>query len=164
MLYFFKQKKFFWIGLFIAFIVACSDLWLKKIIFNFLEINKNDNYQITSFFNLVKVWNKGVSFGMFNQLENSWIIFSILQFSIALFLIIWLFLNKIKHVSIALGMIIGGAFGNSIDRFFHGAVADFLDFHIFSYHWPAFNLADSFVFIGVAILLFDDFILKKRND
>ena len=70
--------------------------------------------------------------------------------------------NRIQRV-FALGFIIGGALGNSIDRAKNGAVADFLDFHLASYHWPAFNLADSFVFIGVMILLLEDFIFKNSK-
>ena len=125
----------------------------------------NQEYQeikILSFFSLVKVLNKGVSFGMFNQIENSEIIFSIIQGSIGFILLFWLFQVKKPYLAIALGLVIGGAFGNTIDRIKNGAVADFLDFHIQSYHWPAFNLADSAIFIGISILLFDEFILNKN--
>ena len=71
-------------------------------------------------------------------------------------------------MSIALGFVIGGAGGNIIDRIVNGAVADFLDFHIAGYHWPAFNLADTTISIGAAIMIFDEFILprikaKKEN-
>ena len=100
---------------------------------------------------------------MFNQLEYSHLIFSIVQGSIALALIFWLYQNEKPHFSYALGLIIGGALGNVSDRIQNGAVADFLDFHIATYHWPAFNLADSCVFIGVMILLFDEIIFKKND-
>lgn len=113
--------------------------------------------------NLVRVWNSGVSFGMFNKIENSQLIFCLVQGLIALALTFWLFYNSKKYYAIALGLIIGGALGNFIDRLQNGAVADFLDFYIGQYHWPAFNLADSFVFIGVAILLLDDFFFAKKE-
>jgi signal peptidase II len=103
-----------------------------------------------------------VSFGMFNQLKNSDIIFSIIQGGIGLILLFWLYQVKKPYLAIALGLVIGGAFGNTIDRFKNGAVADFLDFHIASYHWPAFNLADSAIFIGITILLCDEFIFNKK--
>ena len=99
---------------------------------------------------------------MFNQLKNSDIIFSIIQGSIGLILLFWLYQVKKPYLAVALGLVIGGAFGNTLDRFKNGAVADFLDFHIATYHWPAFNLADSAIFIGIAILLCDEFIFNKK--
>jgi signal peptidase II len=164
-----KEKKLFFTGIFIAFLVAFFDLLTKRIVFSTLEniafeqFTKYPEIKITSFFNIVYVWNYGVSFGMFNKIENSQIIFCLLQLTIAFILCFWLYNdNRIQRV-FALGFIIGGALGNSIDRAKNGAVADFLDFHLASYHWPAFNLADSFVFIGVMILLLEDFIFKNSK-
>ena len=148
------NKKLFVLGLAIAVCVAFFDLLTKEIVFRFIE--DGDEIKIFDFFSLVRVWNRGVSFGMFNQLENSHIIFSIIQGGIALVLVFWLYRNNNFYFAYGLGLIIGGALGNVIDRIMNGAVADFLDFHIASYHWPAFNLADSCVFIGVVILLFFD--------
>ena len=151
-----------------AVVAAILDLLSKRLVFAFLEkiamthsIN-NPAIEVSSFFNLVYVWNRGVSFGMFNQIANAQLVLSALQFSIALILSFWLYNNKKLHITWALGLIIGGAFGNLIDRIRNGAVADFLDFHLMTYHWPAFNLADSFVFIGVMILIFEDLIIKKK--
>lgn len=149
----------------IATIVAILDLASKRLVFAILDQQQilQPEIKIFGFFSLVSVWNRGVSFGMFNSIENPQIILSLLQSSIALILCFWLYQNQKKHFTLALGLIIGGAFGNVIDRIFHGAVADFLDFHIANYHWPAFNLADSCVFIGVVILLFDEVFPKKIN-
>lgn len=170
-------SKWFFLGIAIAVTISFFDLLTKKMIFNLIDRNlqnqqisdliyasnaENNELQIFSFFSLVKVWNKGVSFGMFNQLKNSDIIFSIIQGSIGLVLLFWLYQVKKPYLAIALGLVIGGAFGNTIDRFRNGAVADFLDFHIASYHWPAFNLADSSIFIGITILLCDEFIFNKK--
>lgn len=163
-----KTKKLFLLGISIALLVAFFDLLSKKFIFSILENialtekTNNPEIKVFDFFSLVYVWNRGVSFGLFNQLENSHIILSIVQGSIALILLIWLYSNKRPNITCALGFIIGGALGNLSDRIKNGAVADFLDFHIASYHWPAFNLADSFVFIGVMILIFDDLIFSKK--
>ncbi len=160
-----KIKKLFFLGVFISCLVAFFDLLTKEIIFNFIEngvleggLEFESEVRVFSFFSLVRVWNYGVSFGMFNSLKHSQVIFSAIQGFIALGLLFWLFQNEKKHYTYALGLIIGGALGNMIDRIQNGAVADFLDFHIATYHWPAFNLADSCVFIGVAILLLDDFL------
>ncbi len=164
---FLKQKKLFVIGVLIAFITAYLDLLTKEIAFQAVEqnfINNNLPYIIvTDFFNIVKVWNRGVSFGMFNDLQHGKVIFAAIVAIISIILLIWLYNNKNPIVSYALAFIIGGAFGNMIDRLKNSAVADFLDFHLFGYHWPAFNLADSAVFIGVAILLIDDLILKRNE-
>lgn len=124
----------------------------------------NPQIELLPFFNIVYVWNRGVSFGMFNSIENSQIILSLLQGSIALILIILLYRNKDKYVSYAFSIIIGGALGNVIDRIKNGAVADFLDFHIASYHWPAFNVADSAIFIGVMMLLYKEFFMTDQSN
>lgn len=163
-----KTKKLFLLGVAIALLVAFFDLLSKRFIFAileniaFTEQTNNPEIKVFDFFSLVYVWNRGVSFGMFNQLENSHLILSLVQGSIAVILLFWLYANKKPHFSYALGFIIGGALGNVADRIKNGAVADFLDFHIASYHWPAFNLADSFVFIGVMILIFDDLFFSKK--
>ena len=165
-----KTRKLFLLGAFIAFFTALFDLLSKEIIFKILENiasseeTQNPTIKIFDFFNLVYVWNHGVSFGMFSGLKHSWIIFSVIQGLIILILFFWLYSNQKPHFSWALGLIIGGAFGNLIDRIKNKAVADFLDFHAFSYHWPAFNLADSCVFIGVMILLFDEVIFNKKTN
>ncbi len=177
--FFTNFSRWFFLGIVIAVIICFLDLLTKKLVFNLidqywqnsqiislLDISDNDSnsneLKILSFFSLVKVWNKGVSFGMFNQLKNSDIIFSIIQGSIGLILLFWLYQVKKPYLAVALGLVIGGAFGNTLDRFKNGAVADFLDFHIATYHWPAFNLADSAIFIGIAILLCDEFIFNKK--
>ena len=64
---------------------------------------------------------------------------------------------------IYLSMIMGGAIGNIVDRFWHGAVVDFLDFHLYNYHWPAFNVADSSIVIGVFLLMLDNYFDEKNH-
>lgn len=160
---FFKNKKLFFLGAFIAIIAMFLDLLSKRLTFAMLESRSPlDHIEVFSFFNLVRVWNHGVSFGMFNQLEYGQIIFSVIVAIIAIVLLVWLYRNQKLYLTWSLGLIIGGALGNLADRIQNGAVADFLDFHLASYHWPAFNLADSFVFIGVAMLLIEDLILTKK--
>ena len=112
--------------------------------------------EITSFFNLVLTWNRGVSFGMFNTDSplNVWVL-PLVAVAIVVMLVAWLARADRQLLAIALGSIIGGAIGNLIDRVRFGAVADFLDAHAFGYHWPAFNVADSAITIGVAVLIFD---------
>ncbi|GDX35515.1 hypothetical protein LBMAG18_00260 [Alphaproteobacteria bacterium] len=169
----FSFKNFsslFFVGIVIAVIICSLDLYTKKYIFNLIDNYTNlnsltkQNYpeiKVFEFFSLVKVWNTGVSFGMFSKIENSEIIFVIIQGGIGLALMFWLYQVKKIYIAIALGLVIGGAFGNTVDRVMNGAVADFLDFYLGSYHWPAFNLADSAIFIGIMVLIFDEFFINK---
>ena len=109
---------------------------------------------ISPVFNLVRAWNTGVSFSMFNNYCSLGVILlSGVAIVIVGFLFYWLKNETSRLAQVALGMIIGGAVGNVIDRVRLGAVFDFLDFHIGESHWPAFNLADSFICIGAAILI-----------
>jgi len=113
---------------------------------------------VTPFFNLVEVWNHGVSFGMFNKLAYGKWLLSGMAIIITLILLRWLFRTNDRLTAIALSLIIGGAIGNTIDRLRFGAVADYLDFHAFGYHWPAFNFTDTAIFIGVVFLVAESFL------
>lgn len=120
--------------------------------------------EITPFFNWVRAWNTGVSFSMFNDYGSmGTIILSAVAGAIVIALIVWLKNEKNRLAQAALGMIIGGAVGNVIDRVRLGAVFDFLDFHIAGTHWPAFNLADSFICVGAVILIVQSIFTKKEG-
>ncbi len=112
--------------------------------------------EVTPFFNLVMVWNPGVSFGLFGSEGEfgRWAL-SILALVITGALLVWLWRAQTKLVALALGFVIGGAISNVIDRIYWGKVADFFDFHVAGYSWPAFNLSDSGIVIGVGLLLLD---------
>lgn len=107
-------------------------------------------------FNLVLTWNRGVSFGMFAMGTDMgpWIL-SVLALAIVGVLLFWLRKADGKLIPIAIGLIVGGAIGNVIDRVVHGAVVDFLDLYWGSYHWPAFNVADSGITVGAILLVVD---------
>ncbi len=118
---------------------------------------------IASFFNLVLTYNRGISFGLFNGGAGvSAVIFSVAAAAIVLVLIYWLSRAESPLLAVAIELIIGGAVGNVIDRLRHGAVIDFLDFHIGSLHWPAFNLADSAICVGVAAMLLEGLVLHRE--
>jgi signal peptidase II len=119
---------------------------------------------VTSFFNLVFVWNPGVSFGMFNDHKGVLgpYILAGIALLISLIMLFWLRQNHRPVQQWALVTVIAGAIGNAIDRFTHGAVIDFLDFHAMGYHWPAFNIADICVVMGIAILVIDSLIFEPK--
>ena len=120
--------------------------------------------KLTPFFNLVLVWNRGVSFGILNQ-SSAWVpwLLSALAAAICVGLFIWLRRAESRRLSAALGLIIGGALGNLIDRLRFGAVVDFLDVHAGGYHWPAFNVADAAITVGVGVLLIDSLIAGREE-
>ena len=111
---------------------------------------------LTGFFDLIPVWNRGVSFGILASHGGStaWLL-SGLAVAVAIGLIIWLGRAERQLLALGLGFVIGGALGNVIDRSRFGAVFDFLDFHAAGWHFPAFNLADSAITLGVGLLLLD---------
>lgn len=120
--------------------------------------------EVTGFFNLVTVWNHGISFGMFNQgsAQSAWI-FAALALAITAGLVAWLRRAPNRLVATALGCVIGGAIGNVVDRLRLGAVFDFLDVHALGWHWPAFNVADAAICVGVGLLLFDALFAPKPS-
>lgn len=119
--------------------------------------------EILSFFNLVLVWNKGISFGIFGGGSLPPWLLAAIALAVTLALAIWLRKAETRLLALAIGLVIGGAVGNVIDRFRFGAVADFLDFHWGAYHWPAFNLADAAISVGAVILLIDALLIGDER-
>jgi len=120
--------------------------------------------EVLPFFNLVLAFNQGVSFGLFDTGAGTgqWLLAGI-AIAISIGLGVWLARAAHVTVVVALGLIIGGAMGNVVDRFAVGAVVDFLDFHAFDHHWPAFNVADTGITIGAAILILESFFNRKTT-
>ncbi len=138
-------------GLLVAILLFGCDQWSKWYMMTVMDLPNRPPIEVTSFFNLVTVWNQGVSFGMFASHNQPLILIAVASI-ITVILLVWLTRNESRLVAIALGLVIGGATGNIIDRINFGKVFDFLDFHIADIHWPAFNIADSGVVIGVVLL------------
>ena len=125
-----------------------------------------DRQIVTSFFNLVLVFNAGASFSFLADAGGwqKWFFVAL-----ALGISLWLLSLLRKHAQerlmpAALSLILGGAIGNVVDRLRFDAVVDFLDFHLAGYHWPAFNVADSAIFVGVALMLWHQFRFGKENE
>ena len=119
---------------------------------------------VTDFFNLVLGLNRGISFGMLDmQSPMGRCILSGLAIAITAALLVWMWRAEKRLVAGALGLIVGGAMGNVIDRVLVGAVIDFLDFHWAGFHWPAFNVADIAITSGAAALIWDSFFGKHEE-
>lgn len=119
---------------------------------------------ITSFFNFVIVWNQGVSFGMFR--DHPWVgayIITALAVAISGFFVAWMVKDKSPLIMTSGSLIIAGALSNVWDRLRFGAVIDFLDVHIGDWHYPAFNLADSCIVIGVIVLVVKSLFLDRSK-
>ena len=116
------------------------------------------------FFRLVVVWNKGVSFGMLGgDKALAPRILSAVAVAVCIALFIWLRRTDRPLHGWGIGLVIGGAIGNVIDRARWGAVFDFADFHIGQWHWPAFNVADSAIVVGVGLMLIDSLVGERQR-
>ena len=121
------------LGLVIAASVLVFDQLTKFVMLNYV-LNERPGIELTSFFNLVYAWNTGVSFSMFNDSgATGTLLLCLTAALIVAALLWWLYREKVRAVQIGLGMIIGGALGNLVDRVRLGAVFDFLDFHLRSH-------------------------------
>ncbi|MDK2792623.1 MAG: signal peptidase [Deferribacteres bacterium] len=119
---------------------------------------------IPGFFNLTFVLNPGAAFGFLAKLNESFRqIFFIIVTIIAIIIVIYLMYKEMQHKlrAFSYALILSGAIGNFIDRIYLGSVVDFLDFYIKNYHWPAFNIADSCITVGIILLILDMIINKK---
>ncbi len=140
-------------GLIWAAIVGVFDQVTKYVILEHV-MNPPQPIEVTPFFNIVLAWNRGVSFGLFgHESDLGPILLTLLAIAISVALLVWMRRAEDRLTVVALGLIVGGALGNVIDRARFGAVTDFLDFHAFGYHWPAFNVADSAICVGAVILI-----------
>ena len=117
--------------------------------------------EVLPFLDIVLVWNRGVSFGMFGAAGP--LRLAAIGAAVAVVLVVWMLRSDRRFEALALGAVAGGAAGNILDRLTRGAVVDFLDFHIGGWHWYAFNLADSAITVGVAMLLFDTLFGRGRR-
>lgn len=157
------RNPFLYFALILAILIFMADQYTKNTVIDLLKA-ESQTKTITPFLDLVLVLNKGVSFGMFNNnAENTPAILMGISGGIILALLIWLFRTHILLNAIALGLVIGGALGNLYDRAKYGGVVDFISFHIGPYAWPAFNVADSAIVIGVGLLLLQSLVFDKKG-
>ncbi|MGN6115479.1 MAG: signal peptidase II [Nitrobacter sp.] len=135
-----------------------SKLWLLFV----FDIGRNGAVRVTPFFDLVLAWNTGISYGWFqnDSPAGAAILLAIKAVAVVL-LAVWMARSHTRMATIGLGLIIGGAIGNAIDRFAYGAVVDFALFHVQiagkTFNWYVFNLADVAIVAGVIALLYDSF-------
>jgi signal peptidase II len=156
-------RAMFWgpltrLGLAVAVATGAADQASKLWLLYGFDLRAKVPVRLTPFLDLVLVWNKGISYGLFQQEGGQWVLLALTAVALAL-LWVWLANAGSRLAAVALGLIIGGAAGNAVDRLVHGAVADFILFHITTesirFSWFVFNLADAALVAGVAGLLYE---------
>ena len=156
---FHNKMAFAW--LLVAAVIVVLDLWTKDIATQSLTLYRP--VELTSWLNMTLAHNYGAAFSFLSDAGGwqRWL-FTGLASVVTLVLIVWLFRlsAREKLTAAALGLIIGGAVGNLVDRVMHGYVVDFIDVYYRDWHWPAFNVADSAITCGVILLLIDGLFLS----
>ena len=150
-------------GIIAAVVTFVADQASKLWLLNGFELARRGVVKVTPFFDLVLAWNIGISFGWLqNDSQSAQIALMAVKVVAVIALAIWMARSQTRLATVALGLIIGGAIGNGIDRFAYGAVVDFALFHVEigenTYNWYVFNLADVAIVAGVAALLYDSFL------
>lgn len=151
------------ISLGIAFVILVLDLASKYWVESTLEFGQV--IPLTSFFNLVLTYNPGAAFSFLSE-QSGWQRWFLSGIAGSAALLIVYLLNRYRHerlFCLSLSLILGGALGNLYDRITLGHVIDFLDFYIGTYHWPAFNVADSAIFIGAVLMIYESFRKDKME-
>jgi signal peptidase II len=155
------------IGMVLAGAIFVVDQMVKRwVVFDLGLIRRGDQIEVTSFFNLTRENNYGVSLGMFaaNSMEMRWALVG-LTGAIALFVLVWMMREKVMADILALSLILGGALGNIRDRFFHGFVIDYADLHFGEFRpFLIFNVADAAITIGVVIILARTLLSREKPE
>lgn len=152
-------------GVLIAALTLLVDQALKLwLLFDF-DIAERQPVRLAPVLDIVLAWNKGISYSLFttNSSKGPYILLAITMIATAL-LAMWLARAQTLGTSLALGLLIGGALGNGYDRFAHGAVVDYVYFHVGSFSWYIFNAADVAIVCGVGLLLLGSFRERSPSD
>ena len=148
----------------LAALVLAIDQFHKWWMLNVYMITDRSPVPVSPFLDLVMVWNRGVSYGLFQQNSETGRIALILLSSAAIVLLgIWMMRSGSRFVSTALALVAGGAAGNVVDRLNFGAVADFFSLHAFGFNWYVFNLADTAIVAGVAGLIYESLFTRHKS-
>lgn len=150
-----------WFALAAAIVVA--DQIVKGVVLG--HFSPGEQRPVTDFFNLVLVFNKGAAFSLFSQAPG-WQAPILTTFALVASVVVGYFIVRSPGkllFCLGLALILGGALGNVIDRLRFGQVVDFLDFHAFGWHWPAFNVADSAISVGAVILVLEGFLGREKR-
>ncbi|ASP36180.1 signal peptidase II [Labrenzia sp. VG12] len=150
--------RFSGLVLIIALIGLVLDQGTKLWLVQGFDLQRNGPVELLPVLDIVLVWNRGISYGLFQQNSDlgRWLLAG-LTVVVTIGLWVWSSRCTSRLVALSLALVIGGALGNGVDRLFHGAVVDFVHFHVGTFSWYVFNLADVWIVAGVIGLLYDSF-------
>lgn len=152
-------------GASVALVAFVADQASKAWILHGLRLPERPPIRIAPLFELVMVWNRGISYGLFQQhADLGRYLLVAVSVVAAVGLSVWLMRAKSALVALALGLLIGGALGNAVDRLVYGAVADFVLLYWIPFFPYVFNVADSAIVAGVALLLYDSVLVEGRKE
>ncbi|MBI1216166.1 MAG: signal peptidase II [Alphaproteobacteria bacterium] len=184
-----RAGRFFFIGFFLIFCIILADQATKWMMLESVLPEKAQSLDFATWFftrhhieyfadkqeqfktitvspmlNYIMVWNHGVSFGLFDSTNpKTSLIFIAIALMVSMMLVTWMVFARRRMLVLGLAFVSGGAIANAIDRVRFGAVADFIDVHLQDKHWPAFNVADSFVVLGAGLLILDVLLSKGKG-
>ena len=155
-----SRARWFWL----AAAVIAADQLTKWLVLGYFD-SRAPRVELTGFFNLVLVFNKGAAFSLFASAPG-WQTPLLISFALVAAAIVSVLIVRNPErrlLCLGLALILGGALGNLVDRVRFGHVVDFLDFHAMGAHWPAFNVADSGITVGAVLLILDGFVNHERR-
>jgi signal peptidase II len=161
-----SAPRFLALGLKVAALLLLADQASKLWLIYGTHLRLTYPWPVLPFLDITVVWNRGISYGLFQQNSElgRWILTGI-KLLAAVILFFWLRKAEARLEAIGIGLIIGGAIGNAIDRILHGAVFDFVHFHVGTFSWYVFNVADAAIVIGVILMVLSPFLgLSNRDD
>jgi signal peptidase II len=152
------------VGLTAAALMLLADQAHKLWMLNVFDMPNRQPVRLAPFFDLVMAWNKGVSYSLL-EADSDLGRYGLLALTLGATVLMTWWMWRATHVisGLGLGLIIGGALGNAIDRAAYGAVADFFHFHVGTFSWYVFNLADVGIVAGVALLLYESFFIAEKK-
>jgi signal peptidase II len=160
------MKRKYWVLLIFCFGILLLDQWTKSLVVQKLLLYQKVDV-IRGFFNIVHVRNTGGAFGIFGGEKGGlgsilFVVVSLMAIGAIVFLFIKIKEDE-KNLALSFSLLLSGALGNLVDRLRYGEVVDFLDFHLSTYHWPAFNIADSAICIGIGLMALELLMRNKKK-
>ena len=148
----------------LAALIFILDQASKLYVLYILELEYRGPLTINPYIDLILVWNRGISYGLFQQ-HADWGRYGLVLLSVgaAIGLTIWLFRTPVKTIMFGTSLLIGGALGNALDRILYGAVVDFVLLHWQEWQWYVFNVADAAIVAGVLLLLYDSLLGESKR-
>ena len=153
------------LGLVVALSTFVADQALKLWIVFVYDLAARGRVEVLPFLDLVMVWNRGISYGLFQQDSGiGRLVLLGISLIACVLLVVWLRRENSGLAAVAIGLILGGAAGNGVDRAAYGAVADFVLLHAGGFEWYVFNIADAAIVVGVALLLYGALLQNGRTE